>query len=134
MKMGTLIKELRFELEGRYHKKPLGQNINALLKNGEANLELLRKILKFNKVAYVPAKHIYGSPLDTKHYFNSQETIVIVLVAVKLGEELKKQSGFIRNLCQDLVLPEQKPLIGNHKRTDRNGIPFDFKKRLIDSK
>jgi len=132
--LDLMVKELRFELEGQYYKMPLGRNIAALLKNDDADMELLRKLMMFNEIAYVPAKHLYGSPDDPKHYFNSQETIVIVLTAVKLGEALKKRSSFVRNLCQDLVLPAQRPLIGDHERTDRNGVPFNFKKSLIDSK
>jgi len=132
--LDLLTKELRFELEGRYHKMPLGKNITALMRYDDADMKLLEKLMMFNEIAYVPAKHIYGSPNDSRHYFNSQETTVIVLAAVKLGEELKRRSSFVRNLCQDLVLPAQKPLIGDHKRTDRNGMPFDFRKRLVHSK
>jgi len=42
------------------------------------------------RVAYVPSKHIYWLPDDPNHYFRFQETIVIVLIAVKLGGGLKK--------------------------------------------
>jgi len=128
------VKELRYELEGQYQKKPLGVNVAALMKSADTDMKfLLRKLEMFNEIAYVPSKHIYGPPYDQRHYFNTQETIVIVLAAIKLGEELKKRSQYVRNLCQDLVLPAQKPLYGNWKRTDRNGAPFDFKKKLIES-
>ena len=130
--LDLLVKELRYELEGQYHREPLGKNISALMKRADTDMKLiLRRIQTFNEVAYVPAKHAYGPPSDPKHLFSSQESVVITLAAVKLGEELKSKSKYVRNLCQDLVLPAQKPLSGKWKRTDHRGMLFDFKEKLL---
>jgi len=133
-----LIKELRYELTGVYSRHPLGQNVRFLLslkdKSDPALVILLKRILSFNNVAYVPAKHIYGPPTDERHYFDVDDSLVITLMAVKLAEEVKKRSQFARNLCQDLVLPGQQEIMGNHPRTDRYGVPIDFKKKLLESK
>lgn len=66
--------------------------------------------------------------------FAPANSVMVILSAVKLGEELKMRSKFVRNLCQDLVLPAQMPLIGNHLKTDTDGMPFDFKERLVESR
>lgn len=132
--LDLLVKELRFELEGNYYSKPLGVNIASLMKRVDSDFQLvLRKIELFNELAYVPSKHKYGPPNERKHYFDSQEAVIIVLAGVKLGEELKRRSQFVRNLCQDVVLPAQKPLLGNWKRDYKGGEPFDFKEKLADS-
>jgi hypothetical protein len=133
-----LVKELRYELTGVYCKQPLGSNANFLL-SLKANIDpdlviLLKRILSFNNVAYAPAKHVYGPPTDDRHYFDVDDSIVIALLAVKLGEEIKKRSEFARKLCQDLVLPGQREIIDNHPRTDFDGIPIDFKMKLLESK
>jgi len=47
-----------------------------------------------------------------------------------LSEELKKRSEYVRRLCQDLVLPGQRPSIGDHPGDDDCGKPFNFKERL----
>jgi hypothetical protein len=52
------------------------------------------------RVAYVLSKHIYWLPDDPNHYFRFQETIVIVLIAVKLGGGLKKRSRYVRNCAK----------------------------------
>ena len=133
--LDLLVKELRFEIEGKYYKKSLGTNLVSLMKRADNNLgPLLEKLQLFNRVAYVPAKHEYGPPNDPRHYFSCSDAVIVILSAVKLGEELKMRSKFVRNLCQDLVLPAQMPLIGNHPRTDTDGIPFDFKERLVESR
>ena len=133
-----LIKELRYELTGVYHKRPLGENVGVLLslkdKIDPDLVVLLKRILSFNNVAYAAAKHVYGPPTDDRHYFDVDDSMVIALAAVKLGEEVKKRSEFARNMCQDLVLPGQQKIIGNHPRTDFHGIPIDFKKKLLESK
>ena len=126
-----LIKELRYEIERKYYKKPLGKNIYNLKEKVSADLkDLFEKILLFNKIAYVPSKHEYRPPNNPRHYFSTIDTIIIILSAVKLGEELKKRSQYVRDLCQDLFMPGRKPYEGNHKRTDSDGIPFDFKEKL----
>lgn len=129
-----LIKEFRYEIEGKYREFPLGSNIEYLLgKKLKLDLDLimlLEKVRFLNKWAYVPAKHIYGSPNDTEHYFKDPEVAIIVLAVIKLGEELKSKSKYVRTLCQDLVLPGQGLIIGHHPRTDNYGAPFDFKKKL----
>ena len=51
---------------------------------------LLKQILSFNNVVYVPANTLYGPPTDYGHYFDVDDSIVITLLAVKLGEEIKK--------------------------------------------
>jgi hypothetical protein len=133
-----LIKELRYELTGVYRKRPLGENVSFLLslkdKIDPDLVILLKRILSFNNVAYAPAKHVYGPPTDDRHYFDVDDSMVIALVAVKLGEEVKKRSEYARNMCQDLVLPGQQKILGNHPRTDFDGVPIDFKKRLLESK
>ena len=85
-------------------------------------------------MVYVPAKHVYGPPNDYEHYFDVDDSIMVTLLAVKLGEEIKKRSQFARNMSQDLVLLGQGEIIGNHPRTDNNGVPFDFTKSLFESK
>ena len=70
----------------------------------------------------------------SEEIFDVDDSMVIALVAVKLGEEVKKRSEFARNMCQDLVLPGQQKIFGNHPRTDFDGVPIDFKKRLLESK
>jgi len=136
--LDLLLKEFRYELEGKYYKEPLGKNVNALLrlkgKNPDSLARLLNQLLAFNNIAYVPSKHVYGLPDDEGHYFEVDDSIVIVLAGVKLGEEIKARSQFARNLAQDLVLPSQKPYSGNWPRTDRDGIPFEFKTRLLESR
>jgi hypothetical protein len=129
--LDLLVKELRFEKEGTYYNLPLGANIHHLM--GQVNDDLksiLAKVDLYNRIAYVPAKHVYGSPNDTRHYFSDSDVVVLALSAVKLGEELKKESEFVRNLCQDIVLPGQKPLTGQHRRTDAHGLPVNFKQKL----
>jgi len=133
--LDLLVKELRYELEGRYCEEPLGRNILAIMKYVDGDMKVLLKTIEtFNRIAYVPAKHIYGPPDDPNHYFSFQEAVVIALVAVKLGEKLKQRSRYVQKLRQDLVLPAQKPLIGNWKRTDTDGKPFDFKRKLFESR
>ena len=133
--LGKLVKELSFELEGEYlGKSSLGVDIRRLLEDkrnvGSDLRELLMKIRFLNEVAYAPSKHRHGSPSNTRHYFLVSDVAVIVLAAVKLGEELKRGSKYVRNLCQDLVLPGQKPIMGDHPRTDDYGKPFNFKEKL----
>jgi hypothetical protein len=133
--LGDLVKELSFELEGNYFdKSSLGVDISRLLKNkrnvGSDVAELLKKIRFLNEVAYAPSKHRHGSPSNTRHYFSFSDVAIIALAAVKLGEELKKRSKYVRSLCQDLVLPGQRPIIGDHPRTDDYGAPFNFKEKL----
>ena len=136
--LDLLVKELRFELSGKYYGIPLGKNIAFLLTLKDKNTldltNLMKLISSFNKIVYVPAKHVYGPPNDYRHYFDVDISIIVVLYAVKLGEKIKKLSSFARNLCQDLVLPAQQKIIGNWPRTDYHGIPFDFTKKLLESK
>jgi hypothetical protein len=136
--LDLLLKEFRYELERKYYGEPLGKNVNAILrlkgKNDDSLALLLKQLLAFNNIAYVPSKHVYGLPDDEGHYFEVDDSIVIVLAGVKLGEEIKARSQFARNLAQDLVLPSQKPYSGNWPRTDRDGIPFEFKTRLLESR
>ena len=77
-------------MEGRYQNAPLGSNLVVLKKRQDIDPQLLDTIEVFNQVAYVPSKHIYGPPNDPRHYFNKQDAIIIILAAVKLGEELEK--------------------------------------------
>ena len=136
--LDLLVKELRYELTGNYKGFSMGANIKFILGLKDAsNSELsalLNKILSFNKIVYVPAKHVYGPPNDYGHYFDVDDSIIVTLLAVKLGEEIKKRSQFAKNLCQDLVLPSQEEYIGNHQRTDFDGLPFDFTKVLLKTK
>jgi hypothetical protein len=130
--LDLLVKELRYEKQGQYRKTPLGRNIDALFEKSDDDLKLLLRQLKlFNEIAYVPSKHEYGPPYENKHFFNSLEAVIIVLAAIKLGEELKAKSVYIKKLCQDLVLPGQGMIYGDWKREDSYGEPFDFKKRLL---
>jgi len=136
--LDLLVKELRYELSGKYKGYSLGRNVNCIFKlkdsiDSELSI-ILNKILAFNKMVYVPAKHVYGPPNDYEHYFDVDDSIMVTLLAVKLGEEIKKRSQFARNMCQDLVLPGQGQISGNHPRTDSNGVPFDFTKSLFESK
>jgi len=133
--LGGLVKELSLELEGNYFEgSSLGMDINRLLKNKrkmDSDLEeLLKKIRFLNRVAYAPSKHRHGSPNNTRHYFSVSDVSILVLAVVKLGEELKKRSKYVRTFCQDLVLPGQRPIIGDHPRTDDYGKPFNFKEKL----
>lgn len=131
--LDLLVKELRLEIEGSYHNKPLGANISSLLRD-EIDEELrdsLKIIRIFNKNAYVPSKHIYGSPNSERHYFSVADAILIVLCAVKLGELLKMYSDFVSYLSQDLCLPGHNPFIGRSREPDGEGIPFDFKEKLF---
>jgi hypothetical protein len=116
----------------------LGTNVGFLLSlkdKIDPDLVILSKrILSFNNITYAPAKHVYGPPTDDRHYFDVGDSIVITLLAVKLGEEAKKRSQFARNMCQDLVPPGQRKISGNHPRTDFDGVPVDFKKKLLESK
>ena len=118
--------------------KPLGTNIHAIThivdKTNTRLIVLFDNLLHFNKVAYVPAKHVYGLPDDISHFFDEEDSINITLIGAKLAEELKKRSQYVRNYCQDLVLPAQQPIIGKWKRTDNDGVPFNFKNKLIESK
>lgn len=133
--LGDSVKELSFELEGNYFEKSsLGVDISRLLKN-KRNVssdvaELLKKIRFLDKVAYAPSKHRKGAPDDTRHYFSVSDVAILALAAVKLGEELKRRSKYVRRYCQDLVLPGQRPIIGDHPRTDDYGAPFNFKEKL----
>ena len=132
-----LLKEYRFELLGTYGEQPWGKNVEAIrnskLTSEDETTVLLNQLLMFNRAAYVPAKHIYGPPTEENHYFCAEDSIFIIFGAVKLGEEIKKRSQYARNLCQDLVLPGQGHILGNHPRTDSYGTPFDFTKRLLES-
>jgi len=136
--LDLLVKELRYELTGKYKGVPLGINVEYILKSKDKLdselVILLKRIVAFNNFIYVPAKHRYGHPNDPGHYFEVDDSIMVTLLAVKLGEEIKKRSQFAKNLCQDLVLPGQNEYIGNHKRTDTDGSPFDFTKVLLESK
>jgi hypothetical protein len=127
-----LVKELRYEIEGVYSKKPLGENIIYLKKSTKELSSLLDKLMLFNNLAYVPSKHEYGPPFEQCHFFSSYEAVIIILAAVKLGEVLKEKSKYVRNFCEDLVLPGQGKIIGNWPREDTDGAPFDFKKRLLE--
>jgi hypothetical protein len=137
-KMGSyldlIVKEFCFELEGRYPEKtPLGANLHRLLKKVDSDLGVLvKKILDLNNFACAPSKHKYRPPTDPRHYFSIMDAIIILLGAVKLGEELKKRSKYVRNFCQDLCLSGQEPLVGNHPRRDDYGKPFDFKEKLLE--
>jgi hypothetical protein len=131
--LDLLVKELRLEVEGSYRNLPLGANISSLLKQ-DINEELrnaLNLISNFNKVAYVPSKHIYGLPNSDHHYFSIADTIFLVLCAVKLGELLKNNSQFVRQLAQDLCLPGQRPYDGKPREPDGHGTPFNFKDKLF---
>jgi len=136
--LDLLMKELRYEMSGKFVKLPLGTNVSFIRTikstvNPDLS-DLLKKIQSFNQVAYVPAKHIYGPPTNERHYFEVDDSILIAMTAVKLCENIKKRSQYARNLCQDLVLPGQQKIQGNHQRTDFRGIPFDFTKVLLESK
>jgi len=133
--LGKLVKELRFEFEGKYPEgSSFRVDISRLLKNkGNMNSDLeqlLKKIRFLDKVAYVPSKHKDRPPDVPQHYFSVSDGAIVVLAAVKLGEELKKRSKYVRNLCQDLVDVGQRPIIGSHPRTDDYGELFDFKEKL----
>ena len=123
--LDLLVKEFRYELSGKFKGFSLGINVKFILDlkdllNPEL-VTLLNKILAFNKVVYVPAKHVYGPPNDYGHYFDVDDSIMVTLIAVKLGEEIKKRSQFASNLSQDLVLPGQDVYFGDHTRSDFDG-------------
>ena len=121
------------EVEGSYRSLPLGANISSLLKQDidEELRSALNKIDIFNQVAYVPSKHHYGSPNSDQHYFSIVDTIFLILCAVKLGELMKKKSQYVSRFSQDLCLRGQKPLEGKPRVPDGDGIPFDFKEKLL---
>jgi len=130
--LDLLVKELRLEVDGKYSSLPLGKNIESLLKsNISSELKLLlEKIRLYNSLFYIPSKHKYGPPNLDKHYFDVPSTIVAVLSAVKLGEELKKHSIYVHELAQDLYLPGHRPYVGRERTADGRGKMFEFKTEL----
>jgi hypothetical protein len=132
--LDLLVKELRLEVDGKYSSLPLGKNIESLIKsNIDSDLKkILEKIRLYNSLFYVPSKHKYGPPNTDKHYFDVPSTIIAVLSAVKLGEELKKHSIYVHELAQDLYLPGHHPYLGREHTSDGLGKMFEFKTELID--
>jgi hypothetical protein len=87
-------------LDKKNLKKSLGINANYL--KGKIDDALIKSLINFNEVIYVPAKHDFAVK-HKSHRFNYREVIITCVIVVKLANEVKRLSPLAKKYAEDKI-------------------------------
>lgn len=90
------VKKLNYEL-----RTPLGRTARQL-EVLFPNKLLPKKLLAYNEIIYVNAKHNFDVPSNRKHLFTPQEGIMVIFITLRLAREIRAESKLANEYCKDI--------------------------------
>jgi hypothetical protein len=101
--LDLLTKEMTFEfVGGKSRTRSLGRNVENLkkVKHKIIPLGLIDKLQRFNNFIYTTGKHDFSLPPGRQHTFTSREAVLVIYVAIELGEQIKSISKLAREAVE----------------------------------
>ncbi|MDD4902141.1 MAG: hypothetical protein PHE24_03315 [Patescibacteria group bacterium] len=84
----------------KYEEKSLGSNLINL--KGAISEKLRLRLIQFNKLVYVPAKHDFDVKIR-RHRFTSKEVVFVCFITMALAKQIVKISARARDYAEDRI-------------------------------